>query len=139
MRAANVMTSLFKATCGLALTALTCAATPAWAQVDLFSPQALHGVLDLRLAAADGESSFVAGGFGKTRYGGDAGGAFHGHAQVAMAAVEWTPRVSWEWSAVVDLTAQPGQIHAVDVGQAYVAFKPVPRSATRFSARAGYF
>jgi hypothetical protein len=111
----------------------------AQAQVDLFSPQALHGVVDLRLAVADGETSFMAGGFGKTRYGGGADGDYRGNPQVALAALEWTPRVNWEWSAVVDVTAQPGQTHAIDIGQAYVVFKPVPRSATRFTARAGYF
>ena len=104
------------------------------AQVDLLSPATIHGVVDLRTAASDGEPSFYDGGFGKARYGGDGTSAFHGDLQVAFAALEWTPRLTWDLSAVVDVFAQPGQEHAVDLGQAYIVFKPVPRSATRFSA-----
>jgi hypothetical protein len=109
------------------------------AQVDLFSSEAVHGVADLRLSAADGEPSFTDGGFGKARYGGAGGGGYQARLQIAEAALEYTPRLSWDWSAVVDIGYQPGQEHAVDLYQAYLAFKPVPRSATTFSARAGLF
>jgi hypothetical protein len=110
----------------------------AFAQVDLLSRDTVHGVVDLRASAADGEPSFTGQGFGKSRYGGDDGG-YRGKAEVAEAALEWTPRVSWEWSAVVDVGYQPGQEKPVDVIQAYVVFKPVPRSATHITARFGYF
>jgi hypothetical protein len=111
----------------------------ACAQVDLVSPETVHGLVDLRLSAANGESSFADGGYGKTRFGGGAGGGDRVRASVAEAALEWKPRLNWEWSAVVDITAQPGQEHAVDVAQAYAVFKPVPRSDTRFQVRAGLF
>ena len=110
------------------------------AQVDLISPETIHGVLDLRLSAANGEPSFTDGGFGKARYGGDGGSDLKTRLQLANATLEWTPRLNWAWSAVVDAIAQPpGQEHAIDFDQAYILFKPVPRSTTRFEARIGYF
>ncbi|MFI4973705.1 MAG: hypothetical protein ACHP84_04095 [Caulobacterales bacterium] len=114
-------------------------AAAACAQVDLISRDTVHGVLDLRVAAADGEPSFTEGGFGKARFGGDGGSAFDSSVQISQAALEWTPRLTWDVSAVVDLLAQPGQEHFVDWGQAYLVYKPVPSSGTRFTARAGYF
>ncbi|HZZ35888.1 MAG TPA: hypothetical protein VFE03_09195 [Caulobacteraceae bacterium] len=109
------------------------------AQVDLVSPETVHGMIDLRLAGVDGERSFVDGGFGKTRFSGAADGDFKLHATVAEAALEWTPRLNWEWSALVDVDVQPGQEKPVDISQAYVLFKPVPLSQTRFQAKFGYF
>jgi len=120
--------------------AIACGWTsPAAAQADLLSPDTLHGVVDLRAAATDGEPTFLDGGFGKARFGGHEGSDFVGALEVAQAALEWTPRLTWDLSAVVDVMAQPDQDHAVDFGQAYLVFKPVPSSATRFSLRAGYF
>ena len=119
----------------LAVAALIAAsAWPAVAQIDLLSRDTIHGVVDLRAAASGGEPSFTHGGFGKSRYGG--AGA---RAQVAEAALEWTPQFDWDWNAVVDVGYQPGQEHRVDILQAYLVFRPTPRSATRFAARIGYF
>ena len=56
-----------------------------------------------------------------------------------MAALEWKPRLNWEWGAVIDVIAQPGQERSLDVSQAYIQYKPVPRSPTRLSFKAGYF
>ncbi len=109
------------------------------AQVDLVSPETLHGVADVRLSGADGEPSFTDGGFGKLRYGGGPGGETTLRVQLGEAAIEWTPRFSWDLSAVIDAGYQPGQEHPIDLYQAYLVFKPVPRSATRFRARAGLF
>jgi hypothetical protein len=122
----------------MAVTVLSCGAS-ASAQIDLVSSDTVHGVLDLRAAEADGEPSFTNGGFGKARFGGDGGSGFTGRVQLATAALEWTPRLNWEWSAVIDVLAQPGQEHSLDIGQAYIVYKPVPRSATRFNVRAGLF
>ena len=111
----------------------------ALAQVDLISSETVHGVADVRLSAADGEPSFTDGGFGKSRYGGTAGGGYQGRIELGEAALEWTPRLNWVWSAVIDAGYQPDQEHPIDLYQAYIAFKPVPTSDTRFSARFGYF
>jgi hypothetical protein len=123
----------------LTASALVVSATAAKADVDLLSPDTLHGVIDLRLGGADGEPSFTTEGFGKFALGGGRDGDFNGKFQLAEAAVEWTPRINWEWSAVVDAGHQPGQENGFDLYQAYVQFKPVPRSATRFKVRFGYF
>ncbi|HKT54385.1 MAG TPA: hypothetical protein VJP88_08025, partial [Caulobacteraceae bacterium] len=125
----------------LALAALILAMTApcASAQVVLFSPEVLHGVIDLRAGASDGERSFTDGGFGKAIYGGDGSSTLRGRADLAMAAVEWTPRFGWDWSAVVDVGRQPGEPHGLGLLQAYALFKPTPRSQTRFKARLGYF
>ncbi len=123
----------------LAGLAAASAASGASAQVDLSPADTLHGVVDVRVAAADGEPSFTTGGFGKFRLGGSATGGFDPKVQAALAALEWTPRFGWAVSAVVDAGYQPGQENPVDLYQAYVAFKPVPHSADRFKARIGYF
>jgi hypothetical protein len=124
-----------------AVAALACVAAPrlARAQTDLISADTLHGVLDARAAWADGETSFTQGGFGKARYGGSADGGGSTKLQLADAALEWTPRVGWDLSAVVDVIHQPGQEHTVDVDQAYFVYKPVPTSQTRFSIRGGLY
>lgn len=110
----------------------------------LFGRDTLHGVLDLRLAAADGEPSFTEthgddAGFDKARYGGHGGTGFIGRADVALAGLEWRPKLTWDLSAVVDVIAQPRQEHAVDLDQAFLVYKPAPRSATSVSARAGLY
>jgi hypothetical protein len=111
----------------------------ALAQTDILSADTVHGVVDLRGEWADGEPSFTEGGFGKSRYGGGAAGGDSAKLQIADAALEWTPRIGWDLSAVVDLVAQPSQEHAIDLGQAYFVYKPVPTSATRFSLRGGLY
>jgi hypothetical protein len=115
-------------------------ASPCTAQVvDLFSPATIHGVVDLRAGAADGETSFTLAEFGKARFGGDGGPGLRGNVEVANATLEWTPRFSWDLSAVVDAVVQPGQELPIDIGQAYLLYKPVPTSSTRFQFRAGLF
>ena len=124
------------AACALVLA--LAAAAPAWAQVDLFSRQTVSGLVDLRLAAADGERAWTDGGYGKGRYGGG-GDDIVITPQLAEAALEWKPRFSWDLGAVVHLQYQPEQVRGVDVVEAYFAYKPVPRSDWRYSARAGLF
>ncbi|MBV9993771.1 MAG: hypothetical protein JO127_01030 [Caulobacteraceae bacterium] len=118
---------------------LAAAPGAAAAQVALLSPETIHAVVDLRAAAANGEPSFADEGFGKAIYGGDGSKALKGRLDLALAALEWTPRLGWDWSAVVDVVNQPDQEHPVDLAQAYAVFKPTPRSDTRFQARFGYF
>jgi hypothetical protein len=123
--------------CSLCAIALAGAAS---AQVDLSPADTMHGVLDVRASAADGEPSFTTRGFGKFRLGGDPNdGGLDPKLQVSLAALEWTPRLGWALSAVVDAGHQPGQENWIDLYQAYLLIKPVPQSATRFKARIGYF
>jgi hypothetical protein len=71
-------------------------APPALAQVDLISRDVISGQADLRLAASDGEKSWLDGGFGKTRYGGE------GHGGLASADIVWRPAVGFALSGYVD-------------------------------------
>lgn len=120
-----------------ALTA-ACLAGPAFAEPDLFSRETVSGQLDLRVAAADGERSWVDGGFGKTRYGGDAAGDFDISADVADAIVEWRPRLTWSLSGYVTVEVQPDQRQEIDVNEAYLVYKPLV-GETRVKARLGLF
>jgi hypothetical protein len=117
--------------------ALTLAASQARADVDLVSPETVSALVDLRVAVADGERSWVDGGFGKTRFGGD--GGLEAHAAVAVAAVLWAPRFSWDLTGLFDIEAQSGQDRGVDVVEAYLRYRPVPTSAWRASGRFGLF
>ena len=120
-----------------ATVAALCAAGSACA-ADLISKDTFSGLVDLRAAAADGEASWLDGGFGKLRYGGD-NGDWKGHAALADAALVWRPRLTWDLSAVVDGEVQQGDGYHADLIQAYLAYKPVPHGDTRWSARLGLF
>lgn len=89
---------------------------------------------DARIVLADGERSWIDGGFGKTRYG--------PHKEpvrpVELDAV-WKPAISWTLDATVAVIAQDGQDKPVDLSEAYLGWRRPPHGAFRFSARAGYF
>ncbi len=105
----------------------------AWAQAEPFSPQSLSGYLDLRAAAADGDSSWLDGGLGKTRFGPGA------TLSVGEAALAWRPTLAWDWSAVVEGEIQPDHESSPRLGEAYLRFKPFPVDGLRYGARAGLF
>ena len=113
-------------------------AQPALAQVDLFSRDTVSGIVDLRIGASSGEASWLNGRFGKTRLGGANDGASSVRGQIASADLVWTPSVG-DLSVVLDLQAQPSQSHGVDLGQAFLQYRPAPANGLRFTARAGYF
>lgn len=123
----------------LALAISAAGARAAHAEMDLFSRETFSGLLDLRLSAAEGEKSFLDGGFGKLRYGGDASGAYKARAEVADAALIWKPRFSWALSGLVDIEAQPEQRPSPDLVQAYLQYRPTPKSDLRWSLRAGLY
>jgi hypothetical protein len=113
-------------------------APPALAQVDLISRDVISGYADLRLAASDGEKSWIDGGFGKTRYGGDGQGGWAGHAALASADIVWRPAVGFDLSGYVDAVAQPGREQPFDLSEALVQYKPLARpDALRWQVRAG--
>ena len=117
---------------------LALAALPAHAEADLFSRDTFSGLADIRLAASNGERSWTDGGYGKTRYSGG-GDDWKLTPQLAEAALEWKPRLTWDLGAVVHLQYQPEQVRGVDVVEAYFAYKPVPHNDWRFSTRAGLY
>ncbi|HWF01858.1 MAG TPA: hypothetical protein VG248_18820 [Caulobacteraceae bacterium] len=117
---------------------LAAAAAPAAADPALFAPGTLSGFADLRLDGADGELSAGKGGYGKL----DASGAGSGVAvrpRLDLATLAWRPDLGGDLGAYVMVQTQQGQSPAVDVGEAYLIYKPVPRSSVRFQVRTGLF
>lgn len=104
------------------------------AQADLFSLDTLSGLVDMRLAAANGETSWIDGGLGKARFGKD-----HQGLRLGEAALVWNPRFTDTLSAVVVAESQDGQRHLVDLGEGYLAYRSRPGASLRLSARAGVF
>lgn len=114
-------------------------AAPAAAELPRISlPEGFAAVLDLRLAGADSERSWTDGGFGKARFGSGDGG-FEVDPVAAEGTLVWQPSLSWDLAGTLSLAAQHEQDQPVDLIEAFVGWRPVPRSATRFSARAGLF
>ena len=110
--------------------------TAAFAQVDLLSPDTVSGQADLRLAASDGEKSWVQGGFGATRYGG-ADDGWVGHATLASADLFWKPAIG-DLSGYFDGVWQPDQRRQLDLQEGFALYKPLPRpDGWRWQARAG--
>jgi hypothetical protein len=113
-------------------------AETASAEPDLLSPQDFSGLIDLRVAAADGEPTWLDGGFGKIEYDGH-GGSFDGQARVAEADLAWKPRLTWDLSAVIEGEMQPDHESGPRLGQAFLLYKPTPLSDTRYQVRVGLF
>jgi hypothetical protein len=106
----------------------------AMAQTDLISPDTFSGLIDARLVSAGSETSFVDGGFGKSRFGEGRDGA-----RLAEVAVAWNPQFTDNVSAVVSGEHQDGQNRWFDVGEAYLRYRSDPQGPLRITARAGAF
>lgn len=104
------------------------------AQTNLFSRNTFSGLIDLRLAVANGETAWIDGGLGKARFGDD-----HQGPRLGEAALVWNPRFTDTVSAVVVAESQDGQRHLVDLGEGYLAYRSRPGATLRLSARAGVF
>jgi hypothetical protein len=114
-------------------------ASPAAAQVDLFSRDTFSGVADLRLTAANGEKSWIRkNGFGKTRASGG-GDEFAIRPSLAEADLVWRPSLSWNLGATVVGQYQPDQIKPLGVAEAFLTWKPLPKGPFRQQVRAGLF
>jgi hypothetical protein len=97
--------------------------------------QDVHGMLSLRLLAVDGADSWVDGGLGKLRFDDDDEPLALGAAHVAYRArLLPTLQLRAAASAYGD---GPGSL--VDLDEAYLELRPVPRSAWRLLARGGAF
>jgi len=124
---------LFAAALGLAA-----AAGPggAWAQEAVFGRDTLHGMTEVRLAAADGERSWLDAGFGKAAIRGE---GWRVKPAFSQAVVEWKPRFSFAVSAVVSAQWQDDVHPRLDLNEAYLKLRAPPSRAGRLSARVGYF
>ena len=118
--------------CLAALTLLCGAAGSARAESDIFSPQAFHGLVEVRLAATNGEKSWIEGGYGKT-------GIDRDGLQFTEAALEWRPDFSFGVTGVVTALYQPRVKPGLDFGEAYLKVKAPPLALGRLSFRAGAF
>lgn len=103
-------------------------------QTDLISPDTFSGLVDARLVSAGTPTSFVDGGFGKSRFGQNRDGA-----RLAEIALAWNPQISRSFSAVVSGELQDGQSRWADLGEAYLRYRSNPQGAVRLTARAGVF
>nr|QQZ51347.1 hypothetical protein JKL49_10000 [Phenylobacterium glaciei] len=99
----------------------------------LFSPEAFSGVIVAGPAAASGEPSWIKGGLGKLRAGGDHG-AFD-----ATATVAWRGNLTSRVGALVSVDAQSDVAPVAGVSEAYLTLRPDPGAAVRISGRAGVF
>lgn len=89
------------------------------------------------LAATDGEESWVDGGFGKLSTSGTDDGDLRVLPMLSEANLIWQPRLGWALSGTVVGTFQGGERTEAGISEAYLSYKPMRGSATRFSARAG--
>ena len=102
---------------------------------DIIGIEAFDGQIDLRASVAGGEDSWLDGGFGKLRAGGNGGET---EARVAIASVDlaWKPQFTFGLSGLVSVTHQDRQSNDIDLNEAWLKFRSGP-GTTRFSARAG--
>ncbi len=104
------------------------------AQAQVLSPDTLSAWVDMRAVAADGERSGFDGGFGKLRY--DHVRGKTGHGEIAQGAVLWRPRFGDD-TLTGNVLVQALPDGPTGVTEAYIRWKPVPTSATRYGVRAG--
>ena len=128
--------------CAASFLALTFAGQAAPARAngnELISREAITVTADVRLAGADGELSWIDGGFGKGRFDGSDDGGFRVRPALTELALAWQPRFTWSLSGTVVATAQHGQQHGVDLSESFLAYKPMADGPVRVSARGGLF
>lgn len=99
----------------------------------------VKGLLDGRLALTGDTRSWFDRGFGKTRYGAGGDGTSRPLVRFADAAAVVQAHLTWDLTAVADITASPEQRVALDATEAFVVYKPAPGGRFRFRAKAGVF
>jgi hypothetical protein len=109
------------------------------AQEAIIGPQTFHGLAELSLGAADGEQSFLAGGFGKTAYSGAEDGGWKARPSLSQAVVEWRPSFAFWASGVVSGQWQADVHPRLDLDEAYLKLRSPPANWGRLSGRIGVF
>src|SRR5262245_40370021 len=114
-----------RAAAGIAALSLAAAAQlgvagGALAQDAVFGRDTLHGMAEFRAGAADGEQSWIDGGFGKAAIPGE---GWREKLALSQAVIEWKPRFSFAVSAVVSAQWQADVHPGVDLDEAYLRFK----------------
>lgn len=103
-------------------------------QSSFFAPENISGWVDVRYNSTNGEKSWLDGGFGKLRNS-DRLDNFH----LAEAAIVWTPRISNDFTAYVQLQHTTAAGGASGINEAYIKYRPIPKSNFRYSGRIGQF
>lgn len=111
---------------------------PAAAQEDLPSIS-VRGLIDARLVLTDNTLSWEERGLGKTRWGGDEDGDKRVVGRIAEASLIFLPKFSWDWSGVLHIKTDSQQKQPVDIIEAFLRYKPVPKSEYRYEVRLGAF
>ncbi len=136
-RVARVLLNCLGLVAGVAVGGAACAGD---SNTDLLSAEKITVAADVRLVGVNGERSWLDGGFGKTRYGGEDAGRrsnFQLRPKFSDADLIWQPRLSWALSGTVVANLQDEPKLKVGLSEAFVSYKPLSESSTRFSARAG--
>ena len=120
---------------GCALAALWAAPAVAESSVQLFEADNFELSGDVRLVAADGEKSWVDGGFGKLRSGSD--GDLRVRPQLGNVSLVWKPEFSWALGATIVGRIEGGQRTEAGLSQAYLTYRPMRTGRVAFSARGG--
>ena len=104
---------------------------------DIFSKNTLSLLMDFRLGVSNGGTSFVNGGFGKTRFQGNDSRGYQ--ARVAPFEVDllWNPRFTSSLSANVSAAWQRDHEDGLDLMEAYLNYLPAQTGKLRFSGRLG--
>lgn len=121
---------------GCALAALWVGSASATSDARIFTSDTFQFSGDVRLVGVDGEKSWVDGGFGKLRSGGD--GAFRVQPQLGNATLVWRPQLTWSLGVTASASVQGGQRTQSGLQEAYLTYRPMRSSSNvAFSARAG--
>jgi hypothetical protein len=113
-------------------------AYPAWADssLELFTADTLQLTGDARLVLADGEKSWVDGGFGKLRSSGN-GDDVKFRPQLGNVNLIWQPQFGWTVGATLVGSVEGGERTDTGLSQAYFTYRPMRSGKISFSARAG--
>jgi hypothetical protein len=103
----------------------------AQAETSLFDSGNYTVWIDLRLSQTDGERGWLDGGFGKLRHGDETA------ADIAQAALLWKPQLTDTFSGYVLLQGVSDAESPVGIEEAYLQWKPVPKSGFRYGLRLG--
>ncbi len=121
---------------GCALATLWVSPATAASDLRILTPDTFQLSGDVRLVGVGGEKSWVDGGFGKLRSGGD--GDFRVQPQLGNATLVWQPQFTWSVGATLSGSVQGGQRTQTGLGEAYLTYRPMRRAGNiAFSARAG--
>jgi hypothetical protein len=101
------------------------------AETQIFDSGTYTAWLDLRVSQTDGEKSWLDGGYGKLRHGDETA------ADIAQAAILWQPHLTDTFSGYLLLQGLSDAEVPVGVEEAYLQWRPVPKSGFRFGLRAG--